>query len=53
LKYVIDTNVAPLLTFTKFFEWQQVWISSAILLGVGLFVSIVASAITLRRYLKV
>jgi cell division transport system permease protein len=53
LKYVVDTNVAPLLTFTKFFEWQQVWISSAILLGVGLFVSIVASAITLRRYLKV
>ena len=53
LKYVVDTNVAPLLTFTKFFEWEQVWISSAILLGVGLFVSIVASAITLRRYLKV
>ena len=53
LKYVVDTKVAPLLTFTKFFAWDQVWISSAILLGVGLFVSIVASAITLRRYLKV
>ena len=53
LKYVIDTKVAPLLTFTKFFAWDQVWISSAILLGVGLFVSILASAITLRRYLKV
>jgi cell division transport system permease protein len=53
LKYVIDDRVAPLLTFTKFFEWDQVWISSAILLGVGLFVSILASAITLRRYLKV
>jgi cell division transport system permease protein len=53
LKYVVDTKVAPLLTFTKFFAWNQVWISSAILLGVGLFVSVVASAITLRRYLKV
>jgi cell division transport system permease protein len=53
LKYVIDNKVAPLLTFTKFFAWNQVWISSAILLGVGLFVSILASAITLRRYLKV
>ena len=53
LKYVIDDKVAPLLTFTKFFAWDQVWIASAILLGVGLFVSIFASAITLRRYLKV
>jgi cell division transport system permease protein len=53
LKYVVDTKVAPLLTFTKFFAWEQVWISSAILLGVGLFVSILASLITLRRYLKV
>lgn len=53
LKYVVDTKVAPLLTFTKFFAWDQVWISSAILLGVGLFVSIFASLVTLRRYLKV
>jgi cell division transport system permease protein len=53
LKYVVDTKVAPLLSFTKFFAWNQVWISSAILLGVGLLVSTVASLITLRRYLKV
>jgi cell division transport system permease protein len=53
LKFVIDDKVAPLLTFTKFFAWDQVWIASGILLGVGLFVSILASAITLRRYLKV
>lgn len=53
LKYVVDTNVAPLLTFTKFFAWDQVWIASGILLAVGLFVSILASLITLRRYLKV
>jgi cell division transport system permease protein len=53
LKYVVDTKVAPLLTFTKFFAWDQVWIASAILLGVGLLVSTLASLITLRRYLKV
>jgi len=53
LKWVVEDKVAPLLTFTKFFAWDQVWIASAILLGVGLFVSTVASLITLRRYLKV
>jgi cell division transport system permease protein len=53
LKWVVDTKVAPLLTFTKFFGWDQVWISSGILLGTGLFVSILASTVTLRRYLKV
>ncbi len=53
LKWVVDNKVAPLLTFTKFFGWDQVWISSGILLGTGLFVSILASTITLRRYLKV
>jgi cell division transport system permease protein len=53
LKYVVDTKVAPLLTFTKFFAWDQVWIASGILLAVGLFVSVLASLITLRRYLKV
>jgi cell division transport system permease protein len=53
LKTVIDSNVAPLLTFTKFFGWGQVWVASAWLLATGLFVSILASVITLRRYLKV
>jgi cell division transport system permease protein len=53
LKYVVDTKVAPLLTFTKFFGWGEVVTSSAWLLFTGLFVSALASLITLRRYLKV
>jgi cell division transport system permease protein len=53
LKSVIDTNVAPLLTFTKFFGWGEVWVASAWLLATGLVVSILASVITLRRHLKV
>jgi len=53
LKTVIDSNVAPLLTFTKFFGWGEVWVASAWLLATGLFVSVLASVITLRRHLKV
>jgi len=53
LKTVVDTNVAPLLSFTNFFGWREVWVSSAYLLATGLVVSITASVITLRRYLKV
>lgn len=53
LKQVIDTRVAPLLTFTKFFGWGEVWVASAYLLATGLVVSILASVFTLRRYLKV
>jgi cell division transport system permease protein len=53
LKSVVDSKVAPLLTFTNFFGWNEVWISSAWLLLTGLGVSTIASALTLRRYLKV
>ena len=53
LKSVVDTKVAPLLSFTKFFGWGEVWVSSAYLLATGLVVSTLASLITLRRYLKV
>ena len=53
LKNVVDSRVAPLLTFTKFFGWNEVWVASGYLLGTGLLVSTVASVITLRRYLKV
>ena len=53
LKSVVDTKVAPLLTFTNFFGWNEVWIASAWLLLAGLGVSTVASVVTLRRYLKV
>jgi cell division transport system permease protein len=53
LKSVVDSRVAPLLSFTNFFGWREVWVSSAYLLATGLVVSILASVITLRRYLKV
>lgn len=53
LKSVIDSKVAPLLTFTKFFGWGEVWVASGYLLATGLLVSIFASVLTLRRYLKV
>ena len=53
LKGVVDSKVAPLLTFTNFFGWNEVWVASAWLLLAGLGVSTVASIITLRRYLKV
>jgi cell division transport system permease protein len=53
LKTVIDTRVAPLLTFTNFFGWGEVWIASGWLLLTGLGVSVLASLVTLRRYLKV
>ena len=52
-KAVVDSRVAPLLTFTQFFTWQDVWVASAWLLFTGLFVSTVASVLTLRKYLKV
>jgi cell division transport system permease protein len=53
IKSVIDSKIAPLLTFTKFFGWGEVWIASGWLLLTGLAVSIVASTLTLRKYLKV
>ena len=52
-KVIVDKKIAPLLTFTKFFGWGQVWIASGWLLLTGLLVSIVASTLTLRKYLKV
>jgi cell division transport system permease protein len=52
-KAVVDSRVAPLLTFTQFFTWKDVWVTSAWLLLTGLVVSSVASFVTLRKYLKV
>ncbi|MFZ9775123.1 MAG: permease-like cell division protein FtsX [Candidatus Nanopelagicaceae bacterium] len=53
LKYVVDERIAPLLTFTNFFTWNDVWVASAYLLLTGVVVSGFASVLTLRRYLKV
>jgi cell division transport system permease protein len=53
LKYVVDDRIAPLLTFTNFFTWNDVWVASAYLLLTGVVVSGFASIFTLRKYLKV
>ena len=52
-KLLVDSRIAPLLSFTKFFTWSDVWVASAILLLTGFVVSSVASILTLRKYLKV
>ena len=52
-KGLVDAKVAPLLSFTRFFRWSDVWVASGGLLGVGLLVSASASVATLRKYLKV
>ena len=52
-KLLIDVKVAPLLSFTRFFTWSDVWVSSAELLGIGLLISAGASFFTLRKHLKV
>ena len=52
-KLLVDSRIAPLLSYTKFFTWSDVWVASGILLITGLVVSTVASVATLRKYLKV
>ena len=52
-KLLVDSRIAPLLSFTKFFTWSDVWVASGILLITGFVVSTVASITTLRKYLKV
>ncbi len=53
LKFVIDDRIAPLLTFTNFSTWSDVWLASAYRLGTGILVPAIASVRTLRKYLKV
>ena len=52
-KLLIDAKVAPLLSFTQFFKWSDVWVASSLLLLTGFVVSTVASLLTLRKYLQV
>jgi cell division transport system permease protein len=52
-KELISAKVAPLLSFTRFFSWSDVWVASAELLVTGLIISTLASLLTLRKYLKV
>jgi cell division transport system permease protein len=53
LKSLVDSRVAPLLTFTKFFGWSAVWQASGYLFITGFVVSSIASLLTLRKYLRV
>ena len=52
-KLLVDMRIAPLLSFTQFFKWSDVWVASSLLLLTGLIVSTLASLATLRKYLKV
>jgi cell division transport system permease protein len=52
-KVLISAKVAPLLSFTRFFTWSDVWVASGELLLTGLVISSIASFATLRKYLKV
>ena len=52
-KNLVDTRIVPLLTFTNFFGWSDVWNASLLLLATGVIVSALASFFTLRKYLKV
>jgi cell division transport system permease protein len=52
-KFLIDKKVAPLLSFTQFFRWSDVWVASLLLLLTGLVVSTASSIFTLRKHLQV
>lgn len=52
-KVAVESKVEPLLTFTQFFGWREVWQASFWLFVTGILVSSIASLLTLRRYLKV
>ena len=50
--WVIDSKLAPNLTFIPFVTWNEVWTLVPILYLMGLGITILASLVTLRRYLK-
>jgi cell division transport system permease protein len=52
-KLAIDKKVAPLLSFTRFFTWSDVWVASSILFIGGLLLASISSFLTLRKHLKV
>jgi cell division transport system permease protein len=52
-KFLVDQKVAPLLSFTQFFRWSDVWVASLLLLLTGLVVSTASSIFTLRKHLQV
>jgi cell division transport system permease protein len=50
--WVIDAKLAPNLTFIPFVTWSEVWAIIPWLYLVGVGITVLASSVTLRRYLK-
>ncbi|GAA1981300.1 permease-like cell division protein FtsX [Catenulispora subtropica] len=51
--FLIDRVLAPSFTFTSFIGWDKVLLTVLILVPVGLVMAVGASALSLRKYLKV
>jgi cell division transport system permease protein len=51
--FLIDRVLAPSFTFTSFVGWDKVVVTVLILIPVGLLMAVGASALSLRKYLKV
>jgi cell division transport system permease protein len=51
--FLIDRVLAPNFTFTSFIGWDKVFVTVLILIPVGLLMAVGASALSLRKYLKV
>jgi len=51
--FLIDKVLAPSFTFTSFIGWDKVVVTVLILIPVGLLMAVGASALSLRKYLKV
>ncbi|NUP49961.1 MAG: ABC transporter permease [Catenulispora sp.] len=51
--FLIDRVLAPSFTFTSFVGWDKVLLTVLILVPVGLLMAVGASALSLRKYLKV
>ena len=51
-QFVIDERLAPNMSYIPFVNWDEVLQIIPMLFGVGIGVTALASAVTLRRYLK-
>jgi len=51
-KYVIDTRLAPNYTFIAFVTWDEVLRILPLIFGLGLGTTVLASTLSLQRFLK-
>jgi cell division transport system permease protein len=51
--WLIDTRIKPKLDFTSFIGWDAVWGMVPMMFAIGVLSAVLASFITLRRYLRV